>query len=149
MKKQVLIIAYVVVIVCSFVACTNNSSSESIPTTAVTDSNGITHYYEPVTDENSDIVTKENGDVVTTEITVQSKATKAQTISTSVQNNADNVIDFNTVTDNSKTTTVRNNKTETSTEISTDETTTQTNTTTQQKQTQPITDKDGWINKWY
>lgn len=149
MKKQVLIIISVVVIICSFVACTHNSSSETASPTAVTDSNGITHYYEPVTDENSDIVTKENGDVVTTEITVQSKATKAQTISTSVQNNADNVIDFNTVTDNSKTTTVRNNKTETSTEISTDETTTQTSTTTPQKQTQPITDKDGWINKWY
>ncbi len=149
MKKQILIIVSVVVIICSFVACTNNSGSESISTTAVTDSNGITHYYEPVTDENNDIVTKENGDVVTTEITVQSKATKTQTISTSVQNNADNVIDFNTVTDNSKTTTVRNNKTETSTEISTDETTTQTNTTTPQKQTQPFTDKDGWINKWY
>lgn len=149
MKKQILIIVSVVVIICSFVACTHNSGSESISTTAVTDSNGITHYYEPVTDENNDIVTKENGDVVTTEITVQSKATKTQTSSTSAQNEADNVIDFNTVTDNSKTTTVRNNKTETSTEISTDETTTQTNTTTPQKQTQPITDKDGWINKWY
>ena len=149
MKKHILIIASVVVIICSFVACTNNSGSESISTTAVTDSNGITHYYEPVTDENNDIVTKEDGDVVTTEITVQSKATKTQTSSTSAQNEADNVIDFNTVTDNSKTTTVRNNKTEMSTEISTDETTTQTNTTTPQKQTQPITDKDGWINKWY
>lgn len=149
MKRQVLIIISVAVIICSFVACKNNSSSESISTTAVTDSNGITHYYEPVTDENSDIVTKENGDVVTTEITVQSKATKAQTSLTFAQNEADNVINFNTVTDNSKTTTVRNNKTETSTEISTDETTTQANTTTPQKQTQPITDKDGWINKWY
>lgn len=149
MKKQVLIVVSVAVIICSFVACTNNSSSEIISTTAVTDSNGITHYYEPVTDENKEIVTKENGDVVTTEITVQSKATKAQTISTSAQNEADNVIDFNTVTDNSKTTTVRNNKTEMSTEISTDETTTQTDTTIPQKQTQPITDKDGWINKWY
>ena len=149
MKKQILIIVSVVVIICSFVACTHNSGSESISTTAVTDSNGITHYYKPVTDENKDIVTKENGDVVTTEITVQSKATETQTSSTSAQNEADNVIDFNTVTDNSKTTTVRNNKTEMSTEISTDETTTQTNTTTPQKQTQPITDKDGWINKWY
>lgn len=149
MKKQVLIIISVAVIICSFVACTHNSGSESISTTAVTDSNGITHYYEPVTDENNDIVTKENGDVVTTEITVQSKATKTQTSSISAQNEADNVIDFNTVTDNSKTTTVRNNKTETNTEISTDETTTQTDTTTPQKQTQPFTDKDGWINKWY
>lgn len=149
MKKQILIIVSVVVIICSFVACTHNSGSESISTTAVTDSNGITHYYESVTDENNDIVTKENGDVVTTEITVQGKSTKTQTSSTSAQNEADNVIDFNTVTDNSKITTVRNNKTETSTEISTDETTTQTNTTTPQKQTQPITDKDGWINKWY
>ena len=149
MKKQILIIVSVVVIICSFVACTHNSSIETVSTTAVTDGNGITHYYEPVTDENNDIVSKENGDVVTTEITVQSKATKTQTSSTSAKNNADNVIDFNTVTDNSKTTTVRNNKTETSTEISTDETTTQANTTTPQKQTQPITDKDGWINKWY
>ena len=94
MKKHILIIASVVVIVCSFVACTNNSSSESIPTTAIMDSNGITHYYEPVTDENSDIVTKENGDVVTTEITVQSKATKTQTSSTSAQNEADKCYRF-------------------------------------------------------
>ncbi|MGN0004829.1 MAG: hypothetical protein ACI37Z_02465 [Candidatus Gastranaerophilaceae bacterium] len=149
MKKQVLILVSVVVIVCSFVACTHNSGSETASTTAITDSNGITHYYKPVTDENKDIVTKENGEVITTEITVQSKAAKTQTSSTSAQNEADNVIDFNTVTDNSKITTVRNNKTEMSTEISTDETTTQINTTTPQKQTQPITDKDGWINKWY
>lgn len=149
MKKQILIVVSVVVIICSFVACTNYNSIEITSTTAVTDSNGITHYYKPVTDKNNDIVTKGNGDVVTTEITVQSKATKTQTSLTFAQNEADNVIDFNTVTDNSKTTTVRNNKTETSTEISTDETTTQTNTTTPQKQTQPVTDQDGWINKWY
>lgn len=149
MKKQILIVVSVVVIICSFVACTHNSGSETASTTAVTDSNGITHNYKQVTDKNNDIVTKENCDVVTTEITVQSKATKTQTTSNSAKNNADNVIDFNTVTDNSKTTTVRNNKTETSTEISTDETTTQTDTTIPQKPTQPITDKDGWINKWY
>ena len=97
MKKQILIIVSVVVIICSFVACTYNSGSESISTTAVTDSNGITHYYEPVTDENNDIVSKENGDVVTTEITPTSKSTKTQTTSTSAKNNADNVIDFNNI----------------------------------------------------
>ena len=146
MKKQVLIIISVTVITCSFVACTHNSSRETISTTAVTDVNGNTHYYEPVTDENNEIVNDKNNEVVTTEITTTSKA---QTTSTFVPNEADNVIDFNTVTDNSKTTTVRNNKTETSTELSTDETTTQTDTTIPQKPTQPITDKDGWINKWY
>ena len=119
MKKQILIIVSVVVIICSFVACTHNSGSESISTTAVTTINS------------------------------KSEIEKTYDSSTSAKNEADNIVDFNTVTDNSKTTTVRNNKTEMSTEISTDETTTQTNTTTPQKQSQPITDKDGWINKWY
>lgn len=161
MKKQILIIVSVVVIICSFVACTHNSGSESISTTAVTDSNGITHYYEPVTDENNDIVTKEDGDVVTTEITVQSKATKTQTISTSVQNNADNIVDYEPVASNTAlttksqttiTTTIQTNTTTQKSNTTTNPTTKKQNATTNptiQKPTQPITDKDGWINKWY
>lgn len=161
MKKQILIIVSVVVIICSFVACTHNSGSESISTTAVTDSNGITHYYKPVTDENKDIVTKENGDVITTEITVQSIAAKTQTSSTSAQNEADNVVDYDLVTNNttSTSTTQSNTTTQKSTTTTQNQTTptTQANTTTSkpttnlttQKPTQPATDKDGWINKWY
>ena len=104
MKKQVLIIISIVVIICSFVACTHNSSRETFTTTAVTDSNGKTHYYEPVTDENNEIVTDKNNDVVTTEITAQSKAIKAQTSLTSAKNKADNVVDFESVANNTAST---------------------------------------------
>lgn len=141
MKKQILIIVSVVVIICSFVACTHNSGSESISTTAVTDSNGITHYYEPVTDENNKIVTDKNNDVVTTEITTTGKTTQTQTSSTSAQNEADNVVDYEPK---------KNDTTTATTKLETIITkTTQTNTITTQNQNQSVTDKDGWIDKWY
>lgn len=179
MKKQVLIIISIVVIICSFVACTHNSGSETASTTAVTDSNGITHYYEPVTDENNEIVTKENGDVVTTEITAKIKPSKTNATSTYTQNKADNVIDFETVinatTSNSTTeaekiiTTTNHTTTEKAATITQSNTTASKSTTittttqkqittttsklttnpTTKKQTQLATDKNGWINKWY
>lgn len=147
MKKQVLIIISIVVIICSFVACTNNGSIETVSTTAVTDGNGITHYYEPVTDENNEIVTDKNNDVVTTEITTTGKTTKAQTTSTYTQNKADNDIDFESVTNNTTSTT---ENVVTTTNHTTQKQITTTNANTQkQTQPQPATDQDGWINKWY
>lgn len=177
MKKQILIIVSVVVIICSFVACTHNSGSKTASTTAVTDSNGITHYYEPVTDENNEIVTKENGDVVTTEITAKIKPSKTNATSTYTQNKADNDIDFKSVTNNTTSTTetekvvttTNHTTTEKATTITQRNTTAQKSTTittttqkqittttsklttnpTTKKQPQLATDKNGWINKWY
>lgn len=57
MKKQLFIISIVVIIVSIFVSCSAKSGSEDISTTAVTDSKGTTHYYEPVTDDKGSLST--------------------------------------------------------------------------------------------
>ena len=72
MKKQLLIISIIVVIVSIFVSCSASSSSEDILTTAVTNSNGITHYYEPVTDDNGNISTIDGNQSIFVEIETQS-----------------------------------------------------------------------------
>ena len=72
MKKQLLIISIIVVIVSIFVSCSVNSISENISTTAVTDSNGTTHYYEPVTDDEGNISTTAKNKGVFAEIETQS-----------------------------------------------------------------------------
>lgn len=178
MKKQVLIIISVTVITCSFVACTHNSSRETISTTAVTDVNGNTHYYEPVTDENNEIVTDKNGIIVTKEKTTKNKSDNTNAIFASAENKADNVVDYEDIVDNVTTamlksdTTIATNtqantsgqklETTTTNKPTTKKTTTTsqsntaskstTNPTTQkqtQTQTELATDKDGWIDKWY
>ena len=161
MKKQLLIFSILVVIISIFVSCSTNSSSEVLSTTAVTDSNGITHYYEPVTDLSKETATDKKGDVVTTEITVKNTTTTSHT-SLSSQNNADNDIEFKSVEKSTTSASItRNEKTSTITRSDAgtqkSNTSSQNNSTTSKlttniatnKQTQPATDKDGWINKWY
>ena len=171
MKKRLTIVSLIIVIVSLFVACSENSGSEVVSTTAVTDSNGTTHYYEPVTDDTGNIsttaenkgvfeietqsngkaVTKKNGEYVTNEHTTvlpienttdnSNSATKkdgtspipAESSSTDNVSDADNTIEFkpDKPTDETKPTTTENPV------------------TTTQKETQPATDKDGWITKWY
>ena len=109
MKKQILIIVSVVVIICSFVACTHNSGSESISTTAVTTINS------------------------------KSEIEKTYDSSTSAKNEADNIVDFESEANS----TIVISTTKTQKETST------TNIDTTDKISQPVTDKDGWINKWY
>lgn len=75
MKKQLFIISIIIIIVSIFVACSANSSREDISTTAVTDSNGTTHFYEPVTDETGKAVTNENGDTIYAQIETQACGT--------------------------------------------------------------------------
>ncbi len=174
MKKQLIIISIIVVIVSIFVSCSVNSSNEDISTTAVTDSNGTTHYYEPVTDDkgnmsttaknqgvfieietqsNGKAVTKKDGTYVTNEHTTvlpienttdnSSSTTKSTTEKPSgtTNNNADNNIDFEPEKPTEDTTPTSSTTTE-------KQTTTKAETTTQ-KSTEPATDKDGWITKWY
>lgn len=172
MKKRLTIVSLIIVIVSLFVACSENSGSEVVSTTAVTDSNGTTHYYEPVTDDTGNIsttaenkgvfaeietqsngkaVTKKNGEYVTNEHTTvlpienttdnSNSATKndgtspipVESSSTDNVSDADNTIEFkpDKPTDETKPTTTENPV------------------TTTQKETQPATDKDGWITKWY
>ncbi len=169
MKKQLLIISISVIIVGVFVSCSASSSSKEISTTAVTDSNCTTHYYEPVadnkgvyaeieTESNGKAVTEKDGTYVTNEHTTvlpindeneksssnkkltteQSKkekpATEKSTLS-ATNNAADNVVDFEPDKQTEKT-------------KPTVSTTTEKQATTV-KETQPATDKDGWITKWY
>ena len=109
MKKQVLIIISIVVIICSFVACTHNSGSESISTTAVTTINS------------------------------KSEIEKTYDSSTSAKNEADNIVNFES--EANSTTVISTTKTQKETST--------TNIDTTDKISQPVTDKDGWINKWY
>lgn len=156
MKKQLLIISIIVVIVSIFVSCSVNGSSEEMSTTAVTDSNGTTRYYEMLTDENGSTilaeietrsdgkaVTEQNGTYVTislnenatgkTSITTQSSA--ESTITNNIKN-ADNVVEFEPAdtTKETKPNAITVTKEET---------------TDNPKTTQSATDKDGWVNKWY
>ncbi|MGN0527932.1 MAG: hypothetical protein ACI4IE_02275 [Eubacterium sp.] len=126
---------------CVFVACSVNGSSETASTTAVTNSYGITHYNEPVTEENIVTVTNKYGDTVAEVTTAKSKTTNTQASSASAKSKGDNVADINSVTVSEASTATTNLPTKT--------TTASTQANTAKEQTQPVTDKDGWVNKWY
>lgn len=159
MKKQLIFISVFIIIVSIFVSCSVNSSSEDVSTTAVTDSNGTTHYYEPVTDDKGNISTTEKNQGVYAEIETQSNG-KAVTENSGkyVTNEHTTFLPIESTTDSSTkkskpdiTATVTENQTTNTTETTATtatETTTKEETTTK-KETQPATDKDGWITKWY
>ena len=165
MKKTVTIVLITVIVVSAFAACSVNGSTENISTTAVTDSQGQTLYYEPATDEdgktvtdtngntvfaqietltNGNAVTKENGEYVTNANTTVlaggtngSDSNAKPPSSGEKTEDADNEVPFDPTT-------------ETSPEESKTETTSATENTTQvEETTQSATDADGWINKWY
>lgn len=153
MKKAIILLAVTVITVSLFVSCSaKNRGSEDNSTTAVTDTNGETHYYEVVTDQNGETATDGNSNKVYAEIvtdkdknyvtnkstTVFNDDTKDASLSeTNKTNSADNEVTFNlpdATTTQEPTTHITN----------TTASTTQNETTTQSS-----TDKDGWINKWY
>ena len=74
MKKQLLIISIIVVIVSIFVSCSvNKEGNIQLPsTTDVTDEQGTTHYYEPVTDDNGNVSTIDGNQSIFVEIETQS-----------------------------------------------------------------------------
>lgn len=157
MKKQLLIISVFVIIVSIFVSCSaeRRDDLQSPSTTAVTDEQGTTHYYEVVTDDTETTalkeietqadckaVTEKNGKYVTKEHTVvlttaSSKENKNVSSSNTTKSavDADNIVDFepDDTTKPTETTTAEK----------------ETSKTTTQKEIQPATDKDGWITKWY
>ena len=165
MKRPVTMILITVIVVSAFAACSVNGSNENISTTAVTDSQGQTHYYEPVTDEDGKTVTDTNGNTVFAQ-------TETLTNGNAVTNeNGEYVTNANTTvfaggsngSDSNVTPPSSGEKTEdadnevpfdpttgTFTDESKTETTSPTKDTTQEeKTTQSATDADGWINKWY
>lgn len=123
----------------------NSPIGISINTTAdideepVTDENGSTVYAEIVTNQNGEAVIDKNKNYVTKENTTIFNNTEKDTSITETKKSdtADNEVTFNH-TDESTTQKPTTNITNTT------ESTTQKETTTQS-----VTDKDGWINKWY
>lgn len=140
MKKAIILLAVTVITVCLFVSCSaKNSGSGDNSTTAITDVNGETHYYETVTDENGEVVTDKDGNYVTKENTTNfNNEEKDVSISgTKKTDAADNEVSFN-------------HPYATTTQEPTTHITISTESTTQKETAaQSVTDKDGWINKWY
>lgn len=127
MKKQILLMISIVVIICSFVACTN--SGNSIKNSIVVNNNG-----KIVSTEAKEISiksgTKNNSSAKTNKPTI-----KKEQITTS-HNNSKDLTDFDS-------------KTTTQVPTSTDFSTSNMSENTVAKTTQSVTDNDGWINKWY
>lgn len=178
MKKKLIFISVIVIIVSFLVSCSVNSSIDEVSTTAVTDSNGTTHYYEPVTDNKgnlsttaknqgvfSEIETNPNGKTVTnkngTYVTKEHTTVLPIKDKTTQQSHSAEPITEKSSSDTTKSikdvdNVVEFEPTETTEETKPDYTTTtiekMTTTTTEpatQKETQPATDEDGWITKWY
>lgn len=135
MKKAIILLAVTVITVCLFVSCSaKNSGSGDVSTTAITDVNGETHYYETITDENGEVVTDKDGNYVTKEnTTVFNDAKKDTSISEAKKTDT---------ADNEVTISQKQGQ-------ATHATDTTVSTTEKETTVQSVTDKDGWINKWY
>lgn len=161
MKKAIILLAVTVITVCLFVSCSaKNSGSGDVSTTAITDISGETHYYETVTDQSGEPVTDENGSTVYAEI-VTNKNGEAATDKNKNYVTKENTTIFNntekdtSITETKKSDTADNEVTfnypyESTTQKPTTNIANTTELTTQKvTTTQSVTDKDGWINKWY
>ena len=161
MKKSLISIVFVVTLICILVSCSaKNIGSGDISTTAITDVNGETHYYETVTDQSGEPVTDENGSTVYAEI-VTNKNGEAATDKNKNYVTKENTTIFNntekdtSITETKKSDTADNEVTfnypyESTTQKPTTNIANTTELTTQKvTTTQSVTDKDGWINKWY
>lgn len=172
MKRPATIILITVIVVSVFMACSTNGGSEDVSTTAVTDSQGQTYYYESAIDEDGKTVIDTNGNTVFVEIEMQSDGTavtnKNSTYVTKEhttvlpnktnnhnQKNTDKSTIINTTIGlpTTNTTSVADNDilfgsekmntTSVSVPVQT------TTSTTKESTSQPHTDSDGWIAKWY
>lgn len=171
MKKAIAFIILTVLIVCLAAACSAEEPVAQISTTAVTDSEGQTRYYEYVTDENGESVTDTNGSTLMAEIATDPNGTAVtdrsgeyvtenKTVfslhnkqdSTTINSgsgkteseagsDADNEVEFDP--NSGSGTTAATEKPTTTT--ATPSTVTDPSVAT----TQSATDSDGWINKWY
>ena len=161
MKKAIILLAVTVITVCLFVSCSaKNSGSGDISTTAITDVNGETHYYETVTDKSGEPVTDENGSTVYAEIVTNKNGEATTDKNKNYVTKEDTAIFNNTEKDTSITETKKSDSAdnevtfnypyESTTQKPTTNITNTTELTTQKvTTTQSVTDKDGWINKWY
>lgn len=161
-KKILLLISFIIVIVSIFVSCSVNSDNKDVLTTAVTDNDGTTRYYEVVTNDSEttvlyEITTDSDGNAITkkddTYVTVKnsskihttgtrkndSNSTSARPTLSSKNNLDDNDVPFESTTEN-KTTNISNIAQTESTSVPSSETATT---------IEAATDADGWITKWY
>lgn len=143
-KKYFAVIFTLMLLVCSFSACTAKNTADDLTTTAVTDDEGNTVYYEVATDERGNALTNDEGSTYLTEV-VSSKTNENNPSQSSNSNNADNDVQFITPQNS-------DNSQNENTEITTSDVLSEKETTIKDSQeitTQSVTDKDGWINKWY
>ena len=148
MKKSLISIVFVVTLVCILVSCSaKNIGSGDISTTDITDVSGKAHYYETVTDENGETVTDNKGNTVYAEIVTDKNNNYVTKENTTVLDDKEK---DTSQSETKKTTNADNEVTFSQTQESTTHTTNTTASTTQNETTtQSVTDKDGWINKWY
>ncbi len=169
MKKTITIIILTVLIVCFAAACGAESANNEVSTTAVTDAEGQTKYYEYITDENGENVTDGNDNSLFAEIETGNdgtavtnsggefvtKSESAVTLPNSQSNTAagnagssesnsdsaaDNEVEFYPSGGNTETT---------ETQKPTSTTAAQATSGKPETTTQSATDSEGWINKWY
>lgn len=142
MKKVLFLAIVMAVSAIVLTACSVHDSDEKASTTAITDENGNTHFYEIVIDKEgssqlTEIETASSGNSVLQQNSSLNEGKKTETnTSAAASGNADNEVPFEFGTDNSLDTPKPN------TTVSSDK-------RESIVSNPPATDKDGWINKWY
>lgn len=116
-NKAISIFILLVLIVSVLTACTVNSGGEDISTTAVTDSKGTTHYYEPVTDDKGNISTTSKDQGVFAEIETESNGKAVTKIDGTYVTKEHTTIMNVTKKDNGKTTSAQKQKQSTTTKV--------------------------------
>lgn len=165
MSKKLIVISIILVsLSVVFASCSSDKKGNESPTVAVTDSNGTTHYYELVTDEDGNALTTDNEQAVFVEIVTDKDGTYITNEHTTVmpfdngsvnqnssansteKNNGDILDADNTV--NFESFSPKPDTTETVAQ-STTSTTKQETTSTTESTNPPATDSEGWVTKWY
>ena len=165
MSKKLIVISIILVsLSVVFASCSSNNNTNESSTVAVTDSNGITHYYEPVTDKDGNALTTDNEQAVFVEIVTDKNGTYITNEHTTVmpfdngsvnQNSSANSTEKNNgdILDADNTVNFESSSSHTATTEtvaqSTTSTTKQETTSTTESTNPPATDSDGWITKWY
>lgn len=169
MKRFIVLITLTVIMVCIATACSAGNESIEVSTTAVTDADGQTQYYEYVTGENGEAATDDNGNALFAVIETDSGGsavtersgeyvTKSRTVTlnqnaqgttekSNTQGSADNANGSDA--DNEVEFIPGSGSTTTTTQRTTTTTAPQTTDDPSSSTTQSATDSEGWINKWY
>lgn len=156
MKKTFSIIFTIVALVAFFTACSAVSDeTETVSTTAVTDENGVTHYYEVVTDEENqtvlnEIKTDEKGKPVTDSKGGYEIAENSKYVSNTIISSGNNKTTSKAESNDDNEVTFREKYEYTEPDPNTLPPVSEKNTESEKpSSSQSVTDKDGWINKWY